>query len=146
MQPKRNRRRYSEAFKRQILKELTESTRSKTSMARQYGVSVTTLNKWLTQYGKSDCITPIQLVKMKHETDQLKTLHAEKRALEAALAQAHIKILMMESTLESVDDYYQIDSKKNFAPKPLTGLSGIMTSKAKTPTQKATNLKQKDAR
>jgi hypothetical protein len=49
---------------------------------------------------------------MKDETDRLKQLEKEKEALESALAQAHLKIITLESLLEVAEEHQQKDLKK----------------------------------
>ena len=51
---------------------------------------------------------------MKGEKDKIKELEKQKQQLESALAQAHLKIITLESTLECVEEHYNIDVKKNF--------------------------------
>ena len=51
---------------------------------------------------------------MKDEKNKMKELKRQKQELESALAKAHLKILSMESLLESVEEHYNIDVKKNF--------------------------------
>ena len=54
---------------------------------------------------------------MKDEKDRIKALTKRERDLEKALADAHLKIIAMESLIESVEDHFHIDVKKNFGEK-----------------------------
>ena len=54
---------------------------------------------------------------MRGEADRIKELEREKQKLEAALAQAHLKIITLESTIESAEEIYKIDLKKKSGTK-----------------------------
>jgi len=51
---------------------------------------------------------------MRGESDRIKELEREKQKLEAALAQAHLKIIALESTIESAGELFKFDLKKKF--------------------------------
>jgi hypothetical protein len=51
---------------------------------------------------------------MKDEKDKLTELTQKNQKLESALADAHLRLLMYESLLESVEAHYRIDVKKTF--------------------------------
>ena len=54
---------------------------------------------------------------MPDEKDKIKELERQKQQLESALAQAHLKIMCLESTIECVEEQYKIDVKKTFGTK-----------------------------
>lgn len=54
---------------------------------------------------------------MPDETDQLKRLQKEKAELESALAKAHLKILSLESIIESAEEDLGIELKKSTVKK-----------------------------
>ena len=49
---------------------------------------------------------------MPTERDRIKELEQEKRALESALAQAHMKIIVLESTVEVLEGKTGVRDKK----------------------------------
>ena len=51
---------------------------------------------------------------MRDEKDKIKELEHQKKQLESALAQAHLKIICLESLVDCAEDYYQIDIQKKF--------------------------------
>jgi transposase-like protein len=106
--------RYSLAFKQKVVSEI-EAGKYRLSRARRiYDISATSLYKWLRQLGKGHLIANIVKVQMKDEKDKLKELTQKNQQLESALAQAHLKLLMHESLLESVEAHYHVDLKKTF--------------------------------
>ena len=105
--------RYSLAFKQKVVTEI-EAGKYSLSRARQlYDIhGANTLYRWLRQLGQGHLIANIVKVQMKDEKDKLKELVQKNQQLESALAQAHLKLLMHEALLESVEAHYQVDAKK----------------------------------
>lgn len=85
--------RYSEAFKLQVLRELEEgrfATRSE--VARTYGIrGQATIDCWARKYGKQHLLGKVIRVETPKEIDETKALRKRVRALEKALADAHLK-------------------------------------------------------
>lgn len=94
--------RYSIPFKKKVVQEIESGKfHSYAHACRTYGIKGNfTLQRWLKQYGSSsEDLSPTRIV-MKSDKDEVKKLAKEKQALESALAQAHLKILMLESAIE----------------------------------------------
>ncbi len=58
---------------------------------------------------------------MPDEIDQIKKLQKKKAELESALAKAHLKILSLESIIESAEEDLGIELKKSIIKKQLSG-------------------------
>lgn len=110
--------RYSAAFKQKVVSEI-ESGKLTANQARQlYDIGGgSTIQLWIKKFGKNHLLSKIVRIEMKDEKDKIKELKRQKQELESALAKAHLKILSMESLLESVEEHYNIDVKKNFGTK-----------------------------
>ena len=54
---------------------------------------------------------------MRDEKDKLKELERQKRELESALAQSHLKNLCLEALIECVEERYEVHVKKTFGQK-----------------------------
>lgn len=123
--------RYSLAFKQKVISEI-EAGKYSLSRARQiYDIhGGGTLYRWLRQFGKGHLIANIVKVQMKDEKDKLKELVQKNRDLESALAQAHLKLLMYESLLESVEAHYHVDLKKTFGSTASSGRNSPSKRKA----------------
>ncbi|MFQ6611300.1 MAG: transposase [Fidelibacterota bacterium] len=104
--------RYSESFKQKVISEIERGRYSIAQAVKVYGVSDRSLYTWLHKYGKNHLIGKIVKVEMKGEADRIKQLENEKKELESALAQAHLKIITLESTIECAEDIYKFDLKK----------------------------------
>ena len=109
--------RYSMAFKQKVITEIESGKYSLRQASKIYNVSDVSLYKWLRRLGKNHLIGKIVRIEMKGEVDKIKQLEAEKKALESALAQAQLKIITLESTMEVAEEIYKIDFKKNIGSK-----------------------------
>ena len=106
--------RYSTAFKQKVVTEIESGVYTTGEIERVYGVTRATIYEWLRKFGKDYLINRTVRVQMRGEADRIKELEKEKQKLEAALAQAHLKILALESTIESAEEIYHVDLKKKF--------------------------------
>lgn len=85
--------RYSEAFKLQVLRELEEGRfTTPLAAARMYGIRGNgTIEYWARKYGKQHLLGKVIRVETPKEIDETKALRKRVRALEKALADAHLK-------------------------------------------------------
>lgn len=120
--------RYSEAFKLKVISEIESGKFSIAKASRIYDIKGgSTINRWIKKYSKNHLVSKVVRVEMRDEKDKLKQLASEKQELETALAQAHLKILALESLVESTEEHYKIDLKKIFGQ----GASKKQSSKGK---------------
>ncbi len=88
---------YSLAFKMAVVKELEESDLSFVAMRRKYDIKgSSTLQKWARKYGQGELGRIIRVEKPK-EVDQRAEMKQRIKALEAALADAHLDLLIERS-------------------------------------------------
>lgn len=97
-------RRYSDAFKRSVVAEVESGRYTVLEAANAHQVDFSSIYHWLKAYGGVDSQTRIMRIEMPDERNRIKELEKEKRALESALAQAHMKILLLESTVEVLEE------------------------------------------
>jgi len=109
--------RYSLAFKQKVISEIENGVYKISEASRVYHVSGFSIYSWLKQFGKDHLINRIVRIQMRDETDRIKELEKQKKELESALAQAHLKILTLESTIESAEQIYKVDFKKKSGTK-----------------------------
>jgi len=115
--------RYSQAFKQQVVREY-EAGASATSLAQQYGIgSHTTIKKWVKKYGCSGFRTEKVVIQTVEDQVEVKEMKARIAALESALAESVLENRMLEATLTVASTELKLDLKKNFG-KPLLGTSG----------------------
>jgi len=121
--------RYSTAFKQKVISEIESGHLTLAQAKRIYDIGGNdTIQRWLRKYGKRHLLPNIIRVAMKDEKDKLKELEREKHKLESALANAHLKIVSLEALIESAEEQYDIDFKKNFG---YAGSTKLSTTKKK---------------
>lgn len=104
--------RYSEAFKRSVVAEVASGRYTVVEAATAHQVHFSTVYQWLKQLGGPDTHSRMMRIEMPNERNRIKELEKEKRALESALAQAHMKILLLESTVEVLEEKAGVQVKK----------------------------------
>lgn len=112
-------RRYSEAFKVQVVSELESGQlRSIGEARRLYGiVGGETVVSWLKKYGKERHLPRIMRVETLDERDQLKQLRQENDRLKKALADEHMKASLYESWLEIACEEFGVEDVDGFKKK-----------------------------
>lgn len=116
--------RYSLAFKQKVVGEIESGKLTIREAHKLYDIGGSqTIQEWIRKFGKNHLLTKVVRIEMKDEKDKLKELEKEKRALESALAQSQLKVISLESLIESVEEQYNIDVKKNFGSKVLKKVS-----------------------
>jgi transposase-like protein len=112
--------RYSQAFKRKVVEEIESGKYRIGEVRRIYDIrGAETVNRWLEQLGRGHLLNKVIRVEMKDEKDKLKELERQKRELESALAQAHLKILSLETMIDIAEDQLGIKIKKK-SDKPVS--------------------------
>ncbi len=113
MSEKRRQVRYSTAFKHKVVSEIELGKITVVQAKRIYDISgKATIYNWLRKFGKNHLIEKVVRVEMKNEKDKIKELEQQKLHLESALAQAHLKIICLESTIDCAEEHFKIDIKK----------------------------------
>lgn len=109
-------RRYSDAFRRKVVSEIERGdlTISQAQLLYDIGGSET-IQRWMRKLGKNHLISKRVRIEMADDIKKVKKLEAEKRELEAALAQAHLRIRSIESMLELAGKEVGQDLLKKYA-------------------------------
>lgn len=106
--------RYSIAFKQKVINEIETGQLTIDQARRIYNIGGSgTINKWIKKFGKNHLLGKIVRIEMADEVKQLEKLQKEKTELESALAKAHLKILTLESLIESAEEDLGIELKKS---------------------------------
>lgn len=109
-------RRYGVPFKRSVVAEVESGQYTPLQAAAAYRVTFSSVYRWLRLYGRPIPEMKFMRIPMPTEPDRIKELEREKKALEAALAQANMKIILLESTVEVLEEKYGPGSKKKTVP------------------------------
>jgi len=89
--------RYSEAFKLSILRQVSEGRKTIAECARLYGCSAGVIYKWINKYDRLDLYHTVIRIEMPDEKQKIKELQARIAALEKALADTHLECLKAQA-------------------------------------------------
>ena len=107
-------RRYSQAFKQQVVREY-EKGASIYRLMQKYGVrGHKTIQNWIKQYGQAGLRNELVVIQTVEDQLELKALKAQVTALESALAAAVVENRLLQATVEVASQAYGVDIKKNF--------------------------------
>jgi len=106
---------YSLAFKQKVVSEIEEGKLSKSEAYKLYNIKGgSTIQRWIKNMGKNHLLNKVVKIELTDEVNLLKQREKEKRELESALAQAHLRILSLEKMLEIAGKEYGEDLKKKY--------------------------------
>jgi len=112
--------RYSEAFRIQVVREYEQDAISLNALRRRYGMTTTTLQKWIKKYSTQGLRYELMTIQTPDERNRLKELEAENARLKALVADLSLEKAILESTVAVIERDYGIDVKKN----EVTSLNG----------------------
>jgi transposase-like protein len=103
--------RYSEAYKRQIVKEAESGKyNSLNSLAKAYGIgAMSTVSRWIRKYGRDDLLPRNVRIETLKERDELKAARKRIRELEVAMADGHIEYCLEKGYLQAACDRLGMD-------------------------------------
>jgi transposase-like protein len=112
-------RRYSEAFKLQVVRELESGKLRSISEANQrYGIPGSeTVKGWLRKYGKEHLLPRMIRVETLNEKNRLRELKKENERLKKTLAETHMKAVLFESWFEVACEEFGVTDVEGFKKK-----------------------------
>jgi transposase-like protein len=112
-------RRYSEAFKMQVISELESGKlRSQAEALKKYGIAGTmTVHKWLRKYGKQHLLPGVMRMETPEEADRMKELEKENKRLKAALVDSHMDAALYQSWFKMVCRKFGVADIEGFKKK-----------------------------
>ena len=110
-------RRYSQAFKLQIVAEYEDGS-SVSELRRKYGVKGSaTIQTWIKKYARKAYRNKVIRIQKTEEYLALKEMKKHIAKLETALSESVLQNRMLKATIEAADDALQIDLKKKYGKK-----------------------------
>lgn len=107
-------RRYSETFKKHVIKEIQEGKFTPAEAERHYGIKGhSTVNKWLKKYFKEGLNRKKVIERLEKEETKVEKLEHRIRELEKALSDSMIENLVNKELIKLAKIHYGIDLKKN---------------------------------
>ena len=114
---KRVYKRYSQAFKLQVVSEY-ESGSSTSDLRLKYGIGGgNTIGQWLEKYAREGYRSKVIRIQKADEFQELKAMEKKIVALESALSESILENRMLKATIEAADKEFRTDLKKNYAKK-----------------------------
>lgn len=111
----RSPRKFSEDFKRKLVKEFEQGTMSVYQMSKLYSIATTQIYDWIYKFSIFN-EKGSRIVEMKDsQTTKLKELEQRVKELEQNIGQKQIKIEFLEKMIDLAKQEFNIDIKKNFA-------------------------------
>ncbi|EQA60571.1 transposase [Leptospira alexanderi] len=106
-------RRYSEAFKMKVIKEIESGKYNQNQAMKNYGIpGSVTIRGWIKKYGKNHLMSKIVRVETENELNQLKEAQKRIRELEKALSNVTIENVLYKSLVKVAARDLKIDLKK----------------------------------
>ena len=119
----RERRYFSEEFRRARVKEYEEGQTSVSEICRVYEVSQTAVYRWIHKYSIHYQKSIVKVVEQKSETKKRLALEKKVEDLERIIGQQQVQINYYEKLVELVGEHYNVDFEKNSEWKSLSGFS-----------------------
>ena len=105
--------RYSEAFKRQVVGEY-ESGCNINELQKKYGITgAMTISNWIKKYAKQGFRHELVRIQTAEEVNRVKELEQQVQELEQTLGKVVLEKLKLESILEELEETYGVEVKKN---------------------------------
>lgn len=105
--------RYSEAFRRQVVKEY-ESGENIPTLQKKYGIGgFDTIRDWIEKYGREGLRFETVHIQTADEAKQVRELEKRVKELEQALGKVTLEKLKLEATLDVLYGDYTAEAKKN---------------------------------
>ena len=90
-------RRYSDAFKRQVVEAVEQEGYTQQAAADLYGCSQESVRRWIKKFGKNHLLNKVVKIQTMDEASRIDDLQKQVADLKEALADAHIDQTMLES-------------------------------------------------
>lgn len=110
-------RRYSQAFKQQVVREY-EAGESIYRLRQKYGIGAhKTIQEWIAKFSRQGYRSEMIVIQTADDQLAVKAMKRRIAELEAALAESVLENRMLKTTLEVASEALEIDLKKNFGKK-----------------------------
>lgn len=110
----RKKRRFSEEFKRQKVKEIERKQTTVLEVSKAFQVRANNVYKWIDKYAIKDKKGLRLIVEMESETKRVISLLQKVADLERIVGQKQIVIDFQNKMIELAEEEYQVDIKKKF--------------------------------
>jgi len=123
----RRRRKFSDSFKIQKVRELETGETKVSELCKQYEVTATNVYRWLNKFGTMKEKSERLIIETDSDTKQLLNLKKEVAELERIIGQKQILIDFKDKMIDLAEEVYGVDIKKKFSTQQ-SNTSGITES------------------
>ena len=127
------RRVFSEAVKKQIVRDIEKGKASALQASRELDASLATIYRWIYRYSRYLEKNQIMVVEDKSEAYRTKELEKQLKEAQAALGRKQMEIDFLNKLIEFANEEFKTDLKKNLSKGPS---SGSKRTKGKSTTTK----------
>lgn len=114
----RRRRTFSEAFKREKVREIESGLTRISLICKQYSVSDTAVRLWLRKFGFQKHSKERIIIETMSDTIALKELRERVAELERLVGQKQVELEFYKKMIDLAQEHYGIEIKKNFSTQP----------------------------
>jgi transposase-like protein len=122
---------FSEEFKRNKIRELERNQTTVTEISKIYGVTRTSVYKWIFKYSVMAKKQIKQVVEAKSDTQKIKALQERIKELERIVGQKQLLIEFKDKMIEIAEADYGVDIKKKVGSKLSSGTTSTGKSTGK---------------
>ncbi len=119
--PIRVQRYFSEAFRKERVREIERGQSTVREVCKAHGVSDTAVYRWIYKYSTDRKKGVVQVVEAKSATRKVILLQEQVKSLHATVGEKQLQVEFLEKLIELASDQYGIDLKKNSGMKPSCG-------------------------
>ena len=124
----RQRRSFSESFKRKKVQEIETGQVKISELCRAYQISATSAYRWLYKYGSMRRKNERLIVETESDTQKVIELQRRVAELERIIGQKQIEIDFKDKMIELAEEAYHVDIKKKFCTQPSNGSDATGTN------------------
>lgn len=117
----RQRRIFSEEFKRKKVREIEQQLTTIAEVSRQYEVRESSVSKWMVKYGQNYRKGVRSIVESQSDTVKIAALKAQVAALQRIIGEKQVQLEFKDKIIELAEEVYGVDIKKKLEPKPSSG-------------------------
>lgn len=122
---------FSEDFKKKKIRELERNITSVADICNTYGVSRTSIYKWIYKYSAMAKKQIKQVVEAKSDTQKIKVLQERIKELERVVGQKQLLLEFKDKMIEIAEQTYGVDIKKKVGSKLSSGTTSTESKKGK---------------
>ena len=122
----RTQRYFSEAFKKEKVQDLIDKRTTVQKLCDLYGVSRTSVYKWLYQYSPHHAQKSRQVIEMESESQKTQFYQNRVAELERIVGQKQLELDFQKKLIEIASEELGMDLKKNFSTRASNGFGSIV--------------------